>query len=139
MAYEVFTRKVPRMGNPVLSFSKLGQFAFNQPAARILQKETVEHILLLWDASASKLAIKTTSNKKDSRAYRIRYNDKGNGASFSAKTFLDFIGVDITERRPIPIEITPNSEYLIEIKIPTEFLKTKQQRLRLADKERVTG
>jgi hypothetical protein len=131
MAYEVFTKKVPRMGTPRLSFSKMGQFAFNQPAARIFQKETVEHVLLLWDASANKLAIKSTSNKKDARAYTIRYNDRGNGATFSAKTFLDYIGVDISERHTIPIEITPNHEYLVEVKIPADFFKTKQQPLRL--------
>lgn len=129
MAYEVFTRKTPRMGNPVLSFSKIGQFAFNQPASRVLQKETVEHLLLFWDAAASKMAIKTTSNRKDARAYRIRYNDKGNGASFSAKTFLDYIGIDLSERRVLPIEISPNAEYLVEVKIPAEFFKVKQPRL----------
>jgi len=131
MAYEVFTRKTPRMGTPRLSFSKLGQFAFNQPASRVLQKETIEHVLLLWDPSANKLAIKSTSNKKDARAYRIRYNDKGNGATFSAKTFLDYVGIDLSDRHSLTIDITPNSEYLVEVKIPMEFFKTKQQPLRM--------
>jgi hypothetical protein len=126
MAYEVFTRKVSRMGNPTLSFSNIGTFNFNQTAARTLQKETVEHVLLLWDSTVNKLAIKTTSNKKDPRAYRIRYNDKGNGATFSAKTFLDYVGIDYSERKRIPVEITPNSEYVIEIKVPDELFKKKQ-------------
>jgi len=130
MPYEVFTRKVQRMGTPTLSFSKLGQVAFNQTAANVLQKETIEHVLLLWDSAAGKMAIKSTSNKKDTRAYRIRYNDKGNGAMFSAKTFVDYIGVDISERRSMPVEITPNNEYLIEVKIPEEFLRKKTQQSR---------
>ncbi|MGO8790141.1 MAG: hypothetical protein ACLQVL_22530 [Terriglobia bacterium] len=129
MAYEVFTRKVPRTGTPFLSFSKIGTFAFNQTASRILQKETIEHVLLLWDATANKLAVKTTSNKKDPRAYRIRYNDKGNGATFSAKTFLDYVGIDYSERKPLPIEITPNSEYIVEVKIPDELMKKKHPKL----------
>ena len=80
-------------------------------------------------STTNKLAVKTTSNKKDPRAYRIRYNDKGNGATFSAKTFLDYIGIDYSERKPIPIEITPNSEYIVEVKIPDELMKKKHPRL----------
>ena len=56
----------------------------------------------------------------------------------AAKTFLDYIGLDISERRGLPIEITPNNEYLVEIKIPMDFFKTKQQHLRL-EKSKAAG
>jgi len=123
--YEVFTRKTPRLGTPTITFSKIGQIAFNQSASRILQKATIESILLLWDASDNKLALKSTSNKKDPRAYRIRYNDKGNGASFSAKTFLDHAGIDYSERKPITIDLNPDVEMFLEVKIPDSFMKKK--------------
>jgi hypothetical protein len=123
MAYEVFERKTPRTGNPLMSFSRLGQITFNQPAARILQKETIETILLLWDAGEKKLAMKVTANKKDTRAYVIRFNPKGNGASFSAKTFLDHVGIDYSQRKPIPITINSNSEYFLEVAIPETCFK----------------
>jgi hypothetical protein len=125
--YEIFTRKIPRMGTPMMSFSKLGQFTFNQAAAQILQKEPIEHVLLLWDTEERKIAIKSTSNKKDPRAYRIRYQEKGNGASFSAKTFLDYIGIDYSQRRGVIIEINPNHEMVIEVKMPDECFKRKSQ------------
>lgn len=121
--YEVFERKTPRLGIPVLSFSRIGQVSFNQSAARILQKETIETILLLWDASEKKLAMKATANKKDPRAYIIRYNDKGNGASFSAKTFLDHAGIDFSQRKAIPININGNGEYFLEVAIPEALFK----------------
>ncbi len=121
--YEIFERKAPRMGIPMMTFTTLGQIAFNQPAARILQKEPVETILLLWDKTGKKLAMKSTLNKKDTRSYTIRYNDKGNGASFSAKTFLDFTGIDISTRKAMPITINMNSEYFIEVTLPDEFFK----------------
>ena len=124
--YEVFERKTPRLGIPVLSFSRIGQMSFNQSAARILQKEPIEMILLLWDAAEKKLAMKTTSNKKDARAYTIRYNDKGNGASFSAKTFLDHAGIDYSQRKPIPITINVNGEYFLEVSIPEAFFIKKE-------------
>jgi hypothetical protein len=125
MAYEIFTKKTPRMGNPVMSFSKIGQITFNQTASRILQKATIENVLLMWDSTEGKMAIKSTGNKKDPRAYRLRYNEKGNGASFSAKTFLDYSGIDYAERRPIPIDLNPDNEMFLEVKIPTECLKGK--------------
>lgn len=134
MPYEIFAKKTPRMGNPVMSFSKLGQIAFNQTATRILQKAEIEDILLMWDSVEGKLAIKSTTNKKDPRAYRLRYNDKSNGATFSAKTFLDYYGIDYADRRPIPIDINPNSEMFLEVKLPEECLKLKKAQPRLVEK-----
>jgi hypothetical protein len=131
MAYEVFTKKNIRLGTPTLSFSKIGQISFNQSASRILQTATIESILLLWDASDGKLALKSTSNKKDVRAYRVRFNEKGNGASFSAKTFLDHVGIDYTERKSIPIDINPDLEMFLEVKIPESLLKKKPPQTRL--------
>jgi hypothetical protein len=124
---EWFTRKTPRIGTPVISFSKIGQITFNQSAARILQKDMIEHVLVGWDPTDNKMAFKSISNKKDPRAYRIRYNDKGNGASFSAKTFLDHAGINYDERKAIPIEPNPQAEIFLEVKIPDNMLKKKSQ------------
>jgi hypothetical protein len=111
----------------MMSFSKIGQLSFNQSAARLLQKDAVEYVLLMWDQEARKLAIKTTSNKRDPRAYRVRYNEKGNGASFSCKTFLDYINVDYSERKAIPVEIQGGSEMIVEVRIPDSLFKGVQQ------------
>lgn len=127
MSYEIFGRKSPRMGNPTMSFSKQGQFVFNTMAAQKLQKAAIEHILIMWDTEERKVALKSTTNKKDGRAYRIRYFNQGNGAGFSAKTFLDYIGVDYSQRRPLDIEIDPNHEMAIEARIPDEWFKRKSQ------------
>ena len=139
MAYEVFTRKTPRMGSPTMSFSKLGQISFNQTAARLLQKEAVEFILVLWDTADGKLAIKSINNKKDPRAYRMRYNPKGNGAGFSAKTFLDHAGIDYSERKAIPVEINPDLEMFVEVKIPDSLLKKKAPQTRLGFVEKTAS
>ncbi len=121
MPYEVFERKTPRLGTPMMSFSKIGQITFNQSAATILKKLPSTHILLMWDVSAKKLAIRSAANEKDPRAFVIRHNEKANGASFSAKTFLDHVGINYAQRRAIPIEINPNAELVLEVKIPEMF------------------
>lgn len=134
MAYEIFARKTIRTGSPVMSFSRIGQIAFNQSAARILQKEAVEFVLLMWDADENRITIKSTNNRKDRRAYRIRYADKGNGAGFSAKTFMDYAGLDYSERRSVPVEINTNSEIIIEAKLPDAFFGKKAQQPRIVER-----
>ena len=118
MGYAIFEKKTPRLGTPVMSFSKLGAVSFNQTASRQFKKNEVKNVLLMWDSEARKLALKTTSDEKDPRSYVIRYNDKGNGASFSAKTFLDYAGIDYSQRKAMTIEISPNQDLLLEVKIP---------------------
>jgi hypothetical protein len=125
--YEVFSRKAPRMGTPMMSFSKLGQIVFNTLAAQALQKAAINNVLLMWDTEERKMAVKSTSNKKDSRAYTIRYHAEGNGATFSAKTFMDFIGIDYSQRRGLQVEINPSHEIVVEVKIPDEYFKRKTQ------------
>jgi hypothetical protein len=124
MAYEVFERKTPRLGIPTLTFTKMGQIAFNQPAARILKKAGFERVLLLWDSTEKKLALKATGNETDVRAYKIRFNEKGNGASFSAKTFLDHVGIDYAQRVPMQAHIDPDNELFLEVSIPEKIIKT---------------
>lgn len=104
MPYEIFTRKTRRMGTPSVTFNKMGRLQFNKPATAKLEKEAVEYVLLLWDASLNKVGVRLIT-KKDSRAYRVSYGVKGNGAGFSAKTFFDYIGLDYTETRSTPVEI----------------------------------
>jgi hypothetical protein len=125
MAFEIFSRKTQRSGSPTMGFSKLGTIAFNKSSSDILQKEAVEYVLLLWDATDRRIGVKAIS-KKDSRAYRIRYMDKGNGATFSAKTFLDHIEADYSERRIMQITIEPHNDVMINVQVPEEFLKRKQ-------------
>lgn len=80
----------------------------------------------MWDAKDKKLAMKTASTSNDIRSYLIRYNTKGNGAGFSAKTFLDYAGINYTQRKAIPISINPEKEFLIETPIPDACLKLQE-------------
>ncbi len=55
-------------------------------------------------------------------------------ASFSAKTFLDHAGIDYSERKPIPIDINPDMEMFLEVKIPETMMKVKSPQMRLLEK-----
>ena len=91
MAFEVFSRKVRRLASPQVTLTTLGRVALNKAATAILEKQAVENVILLWDYESKRFAIRPIA-KKDPRAYRVHYGKAGNGAGFSAVTFLDHIG-----------------------------------------------
>jgi hypothetical protein len=75
-----------------------------------------------------KVALRSIS-KKDQRAYKVAYGAKGNGAGFSTKTFFDFIGLNYSKSKTIPVELG-EGELLLEFQIPEEcFLTGEQPRL----------
>ena len=125
MAYEVFSRNSPRIGTASLSFGKSGTFAFNQAASRQMQAAGVQFVIVLWDSVDKKLALQVAPNADDDRAYKMRFNPKGNGASFSARPFLEWAGINYTAEKKtnISIKIVPNAEYLIEVKIPDRWFQ----------------
>ena len=126
MPYEIFTRKVRRMASPAVTFNKMGRLQFNKAATAKLEKDAAENVLLLWDATLRKVGIRSIT-KKDPRSYKIAYGVKGNGAGFSAKTFFDYIGLDYSETRSIPVEIG-EGDILLEFQIPEDYFTQNGQR-----------
>lgn len=101
MSYEVFEKTVRRDTEPRVTISTLGRIQFNASAARKLQEEGVDAVLLLWDKDTRKIAMKKTS-KKDDRSYVLRYAKKGNGAGFASKTFLEWCRYDYSQTKSYP-------------------------------------
>lgn len=126
MPYEIFTRKIRRMGTPSVTFNKMGRLQFNKAATAKFEKEAVEYVLLLWDAELNKVGVRLIT-KKDPRAYKVAYGDKGNGAGFSTKTFFDHIGLDYTETRTVPVELC-EGDLLLEFQIPEDYFSKNLQR-----------
>lgn len=124
MAYEIFTRKVRKLGTPAVTITKLGRMAFNKAATVPFEKQAVENVLLLWDAEKRQVAVRPIT-KKDARSYKLSYGAKGNGAGFSAKTFLDYIGFDYSESRSVLIEWNDH-ESMFEGKIPEDYFTQKK-------------
>jgi hypothetical protein len=133
MAWEIFTRKVRRSGSPSVTFNKLGRISLNKTATATLEKDAVEFVLLLWDAPKRQIGIRPIS-KKDQRAYKVAYGQKGNGAGFSAKTFLDYIGYDYTESRAFPISWN-ESESMFVGEVPADYLSQQRQQPLLVDQQ----
>lgn len=120
MGFEIFTRKVVRISSPTITFTALGRISLNSASTRILEKDATEFVLLLWDKEQKTMAIRPT-RKKDTRTYRVCYSKRGNSAGFSAKTFADYIGLDLTETRTTTASWN-DAESQLEAKIPDEYL-----------------
>jgi len=125
MAYEIFTRKVRKLGTPAVTVTKLGRMALNKAATVPFEKQAVENVLVMWDADRRQFAIRPIT-KKDTRSYKITYGAKGNGAGFSAKTFFDYIGLDFSESRTMSAEWN-DQDGMFEVKVPDEFFLQKKQ------------
>ena len=127
MGFTIFERKRIQTGTPGVSLSTGGRVGINQAATQILQANAVENVLLLWDEERRRIGIRPIT-KKDKRAYRLT---QGKSSSmFSGKSFLEFIGYDMSKTRSFPAEWNEEEERF-EIEIPAEYFKTKGRQRRL--------
>ena len=118
MAWEVYTRQVIRTGEPAITITKMGRIALNKLASEILDKDKATHVLVLWDKESFKCGIKI-ANSKDIGAYNLTPGFNGNGAGFSAVTFLNYVKYDWTTTRSFTAEWDA-AEKMLVFSIPKE-------------------
>jgi hypothetical protein len=130
MPYEVFQKKTARIGSPAVTFTSKNRVMLNSFAARILHKNAVEFVLLLWDRENRKVAVRPIT-KKDSRSYKLSYGRNQNGCGFAAKSFMDYIGWKSDEKQSFPARWNEEEE-ILEFSLATEQAKEDQQHKLLA-------
>jgi hypothetical protein len=101
----------------------------NKPAAEKFSEQGATNVLILWDEENRRFAIRPIF-KKDSRAYPMRpaSGKSTAGATINAKSFLDTIGVDISETKQYPAAWN-DQEGLLEVEIPLDRFKARQTSL----------
>jgi hypothetical protein len=113
----------------------LGRVSFNKAATALFEKNAVENVLLLWDEQNRLVGVRPIT-KKDNRAYKLHFGKKGNGAGFSAATFLTYIRYDLSESRSI-LARWDEQEQMFVIEVPQEYLgKDIQRPVATKDKRR---
>jgi hypothetical protein len=124
MGYEIFEKVYPSKSlAPTMTISPLGRCSLNRAAAEMLNKDAVESVLLLWDKSNRKFALKPARN--DARSFPIRYSKKRKGesvvvgAAFSGVMFLKHIGYDFTKTGTYPIARN-DAGTMYEAELPAE-------------------
>ena len=76
---------------------------------------------MLWDKEKRQIGVRSIA-KKDPRSYTIHWSKRGDGASFSAATFLRYIEYDASESRTFQAR-WDEQQLMFEIEIPKEHFK----------------
>jgi hypothetical protein len=143
MAWEVYTRQVIRTGEPAVTITKMGRIALNKLASELLERASASHVQILWDSESFKCGIKVSSSK-DAGAYKLTAGFNGNGAGFSAVTFLNYIRYDWTITRSFNAE-WDEPDRLLAFSIPKEHFgasgdrKQPLGRLKRSDRVKATS
>jgi hypothetical protein len=105
MSWQIYEKTRERKATePTMTISKkFGRFSFNSSAAAIMKKNAMETVLLMWNPEALQIGIRNVM-KKDPRSYNLHFAKKQYGASFGARSFLNYIGYDYSASRPFRCE-----------------------------------
>jgi hypothetical protein len=118
MGYEIIDRKVVYRGSPTITVTTKGRLSFNKGATEIIRKEAIENVLLLWDKERRYIGIRSIA-KKDPRSYEMHWNKRGDGAGFTATTFLKIVEYNASETRSFPLQWDEHQQ-MFEIAVPED-------------------
>lgn len=122
MAYEVFKRTAVRVEEPSISLVPDGRMALNAAAVRILTRAAIKAVLLLWDKSNNKIALKAAA-KGDKNAYAVSIVRDSHSGSLRAKSFLGHIGWSAPKRTLLPATWS-EKEKMFEITLPQDHISS---------------
>ena len=120
MGFEIFTRKMTRTTDPMVTLMSTGRIALNKTASARLHDKAIERVVLMWDKDTRRVGIKPFT-KRDSRTYKVSFSGKGNSAAMSTTTFLQYINYKMDKTRSYPVSWSDDDDMYI-FSIPTEHL-----------------
>jgi hypothetical protein len=124
MAYEVFKRTGARVETPTISIVPDGRIAINAAAVRIVRDARITSVLLLWDATNHRLAMRA-AQRGDKNSYAVSIAPSSHSGSLRAKSFLSYIGWKARKREMIPA-VWNEKERMFEASLPTEHLESER-------------
>ncbi len=124
MAYEVFKRTGARVETPTLSIVPDGRIAINAAAVRIMREARITSVLLLWDWTSHRLAMKA-AQRGDKNSFAVSIVASSHSGSLRAKSFLGYIGWKARKREMIPIAWN-EKERMFEATLPLEHLESER-------------
>ncbi len=126
MAYELFKRTGARVEEASISLVPDGRMALNAAAVRILTEAGVKSVLLLWDKSNNKVALKAAA-KGDKNSYAVSIVRDRYSGSLRAKSFLGHIGWRAPKRTLLPATWNEKDK-MFEITLPQEYVTSAMSR-----------
>jgi hypothetical protein len=120
LAYEVFKRTSVRVDTPALSIVPGGRVAINSAACRLLLEAGVKTVVVLWDRTAHKMAVKAAP-KGERNSFTVTFASDHHAGSFAAKSFLSHIGWNAPKRERLPTTWNA-AEKMFEATLPPLYL-----------------
>jgi hypothetical protein len=124
MAYEVFKRTGARVETPTLAITPDGRITINAAAVRIARDARIASVLLLWDWTNHRLAIKA-AQKGDRNSYALSIAAASHSGGLRAKSFLGYIGWRARKRETISMDWN-EKERMFEAVLPVEHLESER-------------
>ena len=124
MAYEVYKRTGARVETPTLAITPDGRITINAAAVRIARDARIASVLLLWDWTNHRLAIKA-AQKGDRNSYALSIAAASHSGSLRAKSFLGYIGWRARKRETISMDWN-EKERMFETILPVEHLESER-------------
>lgn len=124
MAYEVFKRTGARVETPTLSIVPDGRIVMNAATVRIIKERRITSVLLLWDSTNHRLALKA-AQRGDKNSYAVSVAAASHSGSLRAKAFLRHIGWKASKREMIPTEWN-EKERMFEATLLLEHLESER-------------
>jgi hypothetical protein len=118
MGYELFNPKEARIGSPVLTINRDGKITLNADAGDLLRHEGAKFIQILWDAGASKMALRPFSKLMEG-SYKLTTKSGRRGMVVSGFAFLRHIHWNFSKSVTVPVEWN-EKEKLLEASLPRE-------------------
>ena len=118
MAYELFDSKAIRIGSPALTIGTDGRVTLNADVGDILASLGARYAQILWDRESFRLAIRPLT-RRDQRAFKLTVVQGKRGASFHARSFLNYIQWQPSNRFTTAVHWN-EKEGLLETVLPRE-------------------
>jgi hypothetical protein len=126
VAYELFNIRSIRIGSPILVIKPDGRFDLNADAGDLLRQAGAKFVQIFWDAETSKIALRPLAKSGES-SYKLLVRSGKRSTSFSALTFLRYIGWDLSKSATVPVDWNEKEEFL-EASLPPFCFVAKEER-----------
>ena len=118
MAFEKYTARGRSYAAKVSIWAR-GQIGFSQGAVRRLGLQSFMYVVMYYDKDSNKIGLSFTNDENEEGIAKMRVRE--NGATFMAKSFLDYYDIDYKQNRQYDIAQDEESKlYVIDLNNPNK-------------------
>jgi len=102
-----------------------GRITLNAAACRVLMAADIKTVVVLWDKTDNKMAIKA-AQEGERNSFAISFTGESHSGSLTVKSFFQHIGWHATDRQALPTTWNA-SEKMFEVTLPAKYLGAEEK------------